>query len=269
MAEPELNLGLPPLPEPRPRRPFYAGVAMSTTGTQDYGTPNGPGELFDAICCYWGRVPADTPREQIPRPWVDPFASAWNALVPHFFSLPGHGGAAVDGLKQSWKPPQGAPRFVVFNPVYEESEQACAPRCKKKGCAERGFCLSEYKPGMSDALLKAESEAMDWQGTTIGILPARQASWFRRVVAPPWNVAGAFLGGEAWPGPLSPMAPHIRVVAHELYRYERLHVETVRLAERQTFRAPPGAVSATTGKPLGKDSAGFDTLLVAWTGQSL
>lgn len=260
----ELDLGLPPLPEPRPRRPFYAGVAMSTAGVQDYGTP---WPLFDAICRCWGDTSPEAPRETLPRPWVDPFASEWNRLVPAYFSLPGGGGIAEDGLMQNWRPPPGAPPFIVFNPVYEESESPCPAKCKKKRCAARGFCLSEYKPGMADALLKAEQEAMEWGGPIIGIVPARSATWFRRTIRPPAELVGSFLGGQAYPGDLSPRAPFLKVVASEVYRYERLTVETIRLAERQTFRAAPGAVSATTGKALGEDPAGFDTLLVAWTGR--
>lgn len=260
----ELDLGLPPQPAPRPRRPFYAGVAMSTAGAQDYGTP---WPLFESICRWQSGGGLETPWENVPRPWVDPFASSWNALVPTYFSLPGGGGIAVDGLKQSWKPPPGAPPFVVFNPVYEDPENACPAKCKKKRCAARGFCLSEYKPGMADALLKAEAEALAWGGTVVGILPARQAAWFRRIISPPPELVGHFLGGQAFPGTLSPVAQYLRVAASEVYNYQRLRVETVRLAERQAFRAPPGAVSATTGKALGEDSAGFDTLLVAWTGR--
>jgi hypothetical protein len=257
----ELDLGLPPK---RPRRPFYAGVAMSTTGLQDYGTP---WETFDALCRYHSGAEPDAPREGLARPWVDPFASAWNALVPTYFSLPGGGGIAVDGLKQSWRPPDDYRRwFVIFNPVYEDAEEACRERCKKKRCEERGFCLSEYKPGMPDALLKAEAEALAWGGPITGILPARSAAWFKRTICPPREVAGRFLGGEAFPGEHAPLNPYLRTVAAEVYRYERLQLEVNRLAGRQTFRTPPGAVSDTTGLPVKNDSAGFDTLLVTWKG---
>jgi hypothetical protein len=236
---------------------------MSTTGTQDYGTA---WDLFDAICRRYSGAEPDAPREELARPWVDPFASAWNALVPTYFSLPGGGGVAVDGLKQGWRPPPGAPRFIVFNPVYEDSEEACPERCRKKRCAERGFCLSEYKPGLPDALLKAEAEALEWGGPVVGILPSRSAAWFQRTISPPLAVAGPFLEGQAFPGEHSPMHRYQRTVATEVYRYERLDVEVMRLAGRQTFRTPPGAVSATTGKAVKNDSAGFDTSLICWKG---
>jgi hypothetical protein len=257
---------LTPTEGPRPRRPFYAGTAMSTNATQDYGTSM---ELFDAICRRWGGASPEARGEDIPRPWVDPCASEWNRLVPRYFSLPGGGGEAEDGLVQSWGPPTGVPRFVVFNPVYEDAEEVCPPRCKKKGCKERGFCLSERKPGMGDWLLKAEAEALAWGGPIIGILPMRSGtSWYRRAVHPPPSFAGRFIRGEAWPGELSPMAPYALTSAVELYVYERLEVEAVRLAGRQQFRPPPGAVSTITGKPLsGKDSAGFETVLIAWKGR--
>lgn len=256
----ELPLGVLP---GRPRRPFYSGVAMSTTGIQDYGTP---WPLFDALCRYHAGLRPTAPRESLPRPWVDPFASAWNALVPTYFSLPGGGGVAEDGLRQSWRPPAGASSFVIFNPVYEEPEQACSGSCKKKTCEERGFCLSEYKPGMPDALVKAEMEALTWGGPITGILPTRQARWFQRTICPPPHVAGSFLEGKALPGHHAPVHAYLRTVATEVYRYERLEVEVTRLAERQAFRTPPNAVSATTGKPVKADSAGFDTLLVTWRG---
>lgn len=255
----ELDLGLPPPPGERPRRAFYAGTAMSTNAVQEYGTPL---PLFDAICRWHA---GDALSHEAPRPWLDPFASAWNALVPTYYSLEGGGGVAVDGLKQSWRPPPEVPsasRFVVFNPVYEESENACAPRCKKKTCVQRGFCLSEYKPGMGDTLLKAESEALEWGGPIYAVLPARQAGWFRRAIHPP---ARRFLVGRAWPTKEAPAARFMSVTAQEEYTYEGLTVTTVRLAERQAYRVPPGATRAD-GAPVREDSAGFDTLLIVWRG---
>lgn len=249
----------------RPRRSFYGGTAMSTTSTQDYGTP---WELFDGLCRYLSGATPDAPRESLARPWVDPFASAWNALVPAYFSLPGGGGIAIDGLRQSWEPPPGEPEFIVFNPVYEDAEPACVAKCRKKRCAKRGFCLSEYKPGMLDALLKAEAEAIAWGGRIAGILPARASGWFRRVIAPPSEVAGRYLHGRAYPGERAPLDRYLPTVSTELYHYERLSIEVSRLAGRQAFRVPPGAVSATTGKPVGEDQAGFDTLVVTWRGRS-
>lgn len=61
----------------------------------------------------------------------------------------------------------------------------------------------------------------------------------------------------------------MKVAAQEVYRYERLEVTTVRLAERQAYRVPPGAVHPETGKPIREDAAGFDTLLVAWERRDL
>ena len=256
----ELDLGLPP---PRERRPFYSGVAMSTNAVQDYGTPI---ELFTAICRKMEGLPPDG-GEQSRGPWVDPFASAWNALVPRYYSLPGGGGIAEDGLRQTWKPPPGTPRYVVFNPVYEDSENPCATRCKKKRCMERGFCLLEYKPGMPDALIKAEHEALSHGMECVGILPARQAEWFQRTIAPPPEVAGALLASEcrAFPGAASPWHGYLRTVDTQVYRYQRLEVEVVRLAQRQRFRTPPGALTAE-GLPVKMDSAGFDSMLVVWRG---
>lgn len=247
-----------------PRLPFYASVALSSQ-RKGWGTPL---ELFDALCRRAAGLPPDAPAATLPRPWVDPCATADNALLPRYFT------PEEDGLARSWCPPTSLelaalelPWYVFSNPPYGEPEEPCPPRsCKKKRCQERGHHLQTRLPGIGDWTSKAQVEALAWGLSVDMLLPHRATSWWGAMFQP-LESAGPFLGGVALPGPLSPMHPYWPTLEWRLYRWRWLEVEVAVLDGRLQFRPEPGAVKATTGKPqTGKDSAGFDSAVVTFRG---
>lgn len=231
-------------------RPFYSAAAFSS---QDTGWRT-PRPLFLALCRYESGLPPDAPEASVPMPWVDPAASKEFALVPHRFT------PWEDGLVQSWRPPPGAPNFVVVNPPYGNREEACSPVCQKKTCAKRGFCLEDRVPGIGEWVAKPRAEALTWAMRTVNILPHRGgASWFADILRP-GPEAGAWEGGLALPGDLAPFHPYWPTSTWAVYRWRFLEVEVTALRGRVPFDPSDGSTA--------KNSAGFDSVVVTFRGKS-
>lgn len=230
-------------------RPFYSARAYSSL-LKGWRTPP---SLFLAACRYAAGLPPDAPAEGVPRPWVDPCATASSALVQRFF------GPEDNGLVQAWEPPPGAPDFVIVNPPYGNPEEACPARCRKKGCEKRGHHLAERVPGIEDWLGKSRAAATTWGMRTINVIPFRAgAGWFADALRPPESAAGAWLVGQALPGHLAPFNAYWPCTSWTLYRWQRLEVEVAVLRGRLHFLAED------TGEDMGP--AGFDSCLLTFRG---
>ena len=72
---------------------------------------------------------------------LDVAASAKNAKLANFYD----GSVGIDGLVDPW-----SKKMNWCNPPYSRPEKPCKKNCDKKRCAERGYHLEEYKPGMID-----------------------------------------------------------------------------------------------------------------------
>lgn len=70
---------------------------------------------------------------------LDGAADAENALCARFYS------EADNAFSQN---PEG--EVIWVNPPYGGAENACQSPCKKKRCPKRGYCVSEYQPGLED-----------------------------------------------------------------------------------------------------------------------
>lgn len=228
---------------------FYSGLAFSS---EDGGWRT-PRYLFLALCRYEAGLPPDAPEELVPMPWVDPAASRAFALVPNRFTI------EDSGLTHSWCPPPGAPSFVYVNPEYGNPEEVCPPRCKKKVCRDRGrHCLVRV-PGIGDWVHYSRSEALAWGMTTINMLPHRGGSdWYAEMLNP-GPEAGAWMGGLALPGYLSPLNPYRATSTWNLYRWQHLEVELAVLKGRETFGPSDGSE--------GKNGAGFDSVVAFFRGR--
>ncbi len=63
----------------------------------------------------------------------------------------------------------------------------CAPNCRKKRCAKRGWHTAEYIPGIVDWARKANIESRDQGTTVVMLLPARtESTWFHAYI---WDKA--------------------------------------------------------------------------------
>lgn len=72
-----------------------------------------------------------------------------------------------DGLNQDW-----GKEIVFMNPPYSKPEKPCKPNCNKKACKERGYHITEYRPGQEDWIKKAFSESRKG-ATVVALLPVR------------------------------------------------------------------------------------------------
>lgn len=66
-----------------------------------------------------------------------------------------------------------------MNPPYGDPDYVCKPNCKNKKCVVRGFCNTQYIPGVADWIEKAHHEAQTGNCTVVALLPARtDTAWF-------------------------------------------------------------------------------------------
>jgi phage N-6-adenine-methyltransferase len=66
------------------------------------------------------------------------------------------------------------------NPVYGDAEEPChKTKCKKKRCKERGFCVTEYQPGIADFVEYGIEQAARQKSRGVYLVPARvDTEWF-------------------------------------------------------------------------------------------
>jgi phage N-6-adenine-methyltransferase len=129
---------------------------METSKTTEWSTPQ---DLFDQL------------NEEF-RFTVDVAASAENAKCERFWTK------EQNGLKQDW-----AYHHCWVNPPYGEPEQPCKPNCQKKRCAQRGYHVTEYVPGIIDWVRKADTFSARFGATVVLLLPARTDTvWFHQYI---------------------------------------------------------------------------------------
>lgn len=92
-----------------------------------------------------------------------------------------------DGLNEPWgiiQPNRYIPGRVFLNPPYGEPEQPCKLKCDKKRCVKRGWCATEYIPGVIDWIAKAVHEVEIGNSQfVVMLLPARtDTSWFHNYI---------------------------------------------------------------------------------------
>lgn len=103
---------------------------------------------------------------------VDVCAQPHNAKCARYFT------PEMDGLKQAW-----GGLVCWMNPPYGDPEQPCGPHCRKKRCQKRGYCLTEYVPGIIDWVRKAYLSSREEGATVVCLLPARtDTKWWHDYV---------------------------------------------------------------------------------------
>lgn len=97
---------------------------------------------------------------------IDVAANEANALCAHFFT---------DCLTRDW-----GQSVCWMNPPYGDPEEPCKKNCKKKRCPKRGYCITEYAPGIIDFVRKADAESRKGC-TVVCLLPHRtDTEWWKK-----------------------------------------------------------------------------------------
>ncbi len=122
---------------------------------KDYGTP---WDLFNELNEEFGFT-------------VDVCANEDNKKLDNYFS------EEDNAFKQDW-----SKHICWMNPPYGNPEYPCKENCQKKICQERGYCISEYIPGIKDWIKKAYEESQKG-ATVVCLLPARTDNkWFHSYI---------------------------------------------------------------------------------------
>lgn len=104
------------------------------------------------------------------------FDLGWDVCATHANTkLSAYWTKQEDGLVQDW-----TGKRCWMNPPYGDPENPCKKRCVKKRCPRRGYCISEYVPGIEDWVEKA---ATGGAAIVIALLPARtDTKWFHEYI---------------------------------------------------------------------------------------
>lgn len=88
----------------------------------------------------------------------------------------------INGLAQPWVTPS-----LWMNHPYGKSEQKCAPNCRKKTCARRGFHSEAFKPGNTEWINKLveEYECGNVKQACCITFASTSEKWFRPLLKQP------------------------------------------------------------------------------------